>query len=323
MSDQHQNAAPHENGIGNEGERSVRVFSAILIGALFATAALTFLYLFWFRGALSERSEEWGIAGDYIGGVGGTILGAATLVAVFLTVLLQREILLLTRQQLADTKRELELTRQESQKSAAALTRQTFENTFFRMVEQFREETASAWHLGQQGPGAFEANCQELTYQYQTRIAIDTAPSQMDLQAVFEAPYASGRHWLGPYFRTLHHILRFVDQTVFDSNPDLNRRAQDHYTSLLTAKLSGTELVLLYFYCLSSAGDKLKPYVERYGLLQHLDETHDIKQRYAGLEKCHRAHYRPIAFEAYEERIFWLKASPDGSLPIKRPPEVP
>lgn len=73
--------------------------------------------------------------------------------------------------------------------------------------------------------------------------------------------HANGAH-LDHYFRSLYHIIKYIDQS---SASDARQ-----YTSLVRAQLSPSELQLLFYAGLSEQGEKFKPLIEKYALLEQL-----------------------------------------------------
>jgi hypothetical protein len=69
----------------------------------------------------------------------------------------------------------------------------------------------------------------------------------------------------GHYFHTLYQIVITIDrQRGID---------QTKYIKILRAQLSHGELILLFYFCLSDAGAKLKQLVEAHGVLEGLEPT--------------------------------------------------
>lgn len=64
-------------------------------------------YLFYFRGNISLSQEKWAQFGDYFGGVAGPILSLFALIALLITIVLQLEQLELSRNELEETRKEL------------------------------------------------------------------------------------------------------------------------------------------------------------------------------------------------------------------------
>lgn len=72
------------------------------------------------------------------------------------------------------------------------------------------------------------------------------------------------------YFRSLYRLIKFIDEADETIIPP---KEKYKYAALVRATLSQFELVLLYYNCLSNAGNiKFKPLVEDYSLLKNLRE---------------------------------------------------
>jgi len=67
---------------------------------------------------------------------------------------------------------------------------------------------------------------------------------------------------LSHYFRNLYNILKFIHK----KNPG----DKFFYSNLLRAQLSASELLLLFYNCLSQFGEKFKPLIEEYHFLQNM-----------------------------------------------------
>ena len=68
---------------------------------------------------------------------------------------------------------------------------------------------------------------------------------------------------LTPTARNRRSDLKFVDESTVKN--------KDQYAGILRAQLSSCELALLFYNALHPVGDKLKPHVERYAMLDNLD----------------------------------------------------
>ena len=91
----------------------------------------------------------------------------------------------------------------------------------------------------------------------------------------YSAFYTQHQGALGHYFRNLYHIFKFVKESPIEDK----RR----YTSLARAELSQYELALLFYNGISPYGEKFKPLIEEFGLLENLNtgllmnEAEDVK----------------------------------------------
>jgi hypothetical protein len=104
-------------------------------------------------------------------------------------------------------------------------------------------------------------------------------------QAAYASFYQSHESEIGHYFRTLYHIVRFVDQS------GMSDEEKREYEKFLRAQLSSSELLLLFYNGLSIYGySKFKPLIEKYALLEQVPES-------LLLDSNHRNLYEPTAFQ--------------------------
>jgi hypothetical protein len=111
--------------------------------------------------------------------------------------------------------------------------------------------------------------------------ASGNAPAIVVAQGAYEEFHSRFRGVLDHYFRNLYHIVKFIDNSEVD---DARR-----YTSLVRAQLSPAELFLLFYNCLTPRGEKFKPLIEKYGLLEQLPDS-EISV------PAHKALYSPEAY---------------------------
>jgi hypothetical protein len=98
---------------------------------------------------------------------------------------------------------------------------------------------------------------------------------------------------LGPYFRTLYHVFKYVHGRTF-----LSDQEKIDYANIARAQLSRFELGLLFYNCLTDYGAGFKPLIERYGLLKHVNRA-DLADL---THKTNPALYQPAAFMSQAER---------------------
>jgi hypothetical protein len=108
------------------------------------------------------------------------------------------------------------------------------------------------------------------------------ADSEQFVQQQYLTFYASQEANLAHYFRNLYHLFKFVK--------DSPARDKRRYTSLARAQLSAYELLLLFYDGLSPKGEKFKPLIEEFGLLEHLEEKHLARH-------SHKGFYKPSAYK--------------------------
>lgn len=76
--------------------------------------------------------------------------------------------------------------------------------------------------------------------------------------------------FLDHYFRLLYRILKYIDES-YEKIPEMTKRKRYEYTSIVRATLSQYELILLFYNCLSTNGNKkFKPLIEKYAIFNNL-----------------------------------------------------
>ncbi|MDD5088657.1 MAG: putative phage abortive infection protein [bacterium] len=198
------------------------------------------------------------------------------------TAWMQKEELELQRKELSDTREVLKGQEKQLLQQNETLRKQRFENTFFSLLDLHHEIVKGITLGDTSGRQCFES----LLTSCRSSVMGAQGPSPAnDLSNKIKLGYRDffGRHEsrVGHYFRNMYNILKYVDRS------DIQNRLL--YTNLIRAQLSGKELGLLFYNCLSGYGEeKTKPLVERYSILKNVSE--DI----APLNQRHL--YKTIAF---------------------------
>jgi uncharacterized membrane protein len=145
------------------------------------------LYLFAFGTlSLSTTPGDWGVFGDYVGGVLGAVSGVFALAALLVTVVLQA--------------RNLEYTKQELGETRAEMARQRFQTNFFSLVSLLREAR-----------DAYQASGSRSSIASQIAETLQSAkPADQVLRAV-AAVTDSGNIELTAFFSLYRHCLELVE----------------------------------------------------------------------------------------------------------------
>lgn len=218
--------------------------------------------------------------GDFFGGTLNPLFTLLTFLALIYTIILQRNELGLSR-------RELELTREEVAKSAIALNEQNksfkqqrFETTLFNMIGVFNQ-IIDTMDIGtgndiDKGRDCFSYFVRNFKGIYKTgyqdvhrTIYFRDRPHDfnrvIDSYNLFYESYASN---LGHYFRVLYNILNFIKESDYSGLSD--QSANRIYAKILRAQLSDQELLILYYNCLSDHGAKFKQLAIEFELFDNL-----------------------------------------------------
>lgn len=196
-------------------------------------------------------------------------------------------------------------TRDAASLSRQAVQRQSFDTAFFQLLQRFNEMVSSLniteWSLT--GPGlqgaqsrhtkgrkAIELIYEEMKSRYPVGKIDDVLGAIVEMH---HAIYLKYEPELGPYFRTLYHVFKFVHRAEF-----LTEQEKIDYANIARAQLSRFELALMFYNCLTNFGTKFKPLVETYGILKHVNEADLADVRH----KTDPHLYRRTAFMSQDER---------------------
>ena len=198
---------------------------------------------------------DWGAFGAFVSGVAGTALSAFTLAALAFALGLQAQELAESRALAVKQFKILE-------EQTGTLHKQAFESTFFRLLQRF---TAISNRLQKRNVIAGFLRSTDAHF------LIDSPTSNLRewVERKYECNYREREHELGPYYRTLFHVIRFVDTA------DLSDSEKAGYIALARAQLGADELILLFMNVAFHSEGRIgmKPFVERYGLLRHVRNT--------------------------------------------------
>jgi hypothetical protein len=226
-----------------------------------------------------------GTFGSYLQGSVSSLWALAGLLFIFVTFRAQKR-------QLAQQEAELEEQKHQSDLQLHSIQLQSFENSFFQLLlmlgqivnemKEFKQEAGPDGRsqvqrtvLKVHGRDCFAYWYQLLqagfTPQKLAELAGVDLPENRELEITartyFEDFYKHRQSSLGHYFRTLYHLLKFIDSApVLKTNEDKRR-----YVNLARAQLSAYELILIFYNGIQPVAANFKKLVEEFGLLEHLD----------------------------------------------------
>jgi hypothetical protein len=222
--------------------------------------------------------------GSYLQGSVASLFSLGGLLLIYATFLSQQ-------QQIAQQDKELETQKAQVQAQHESMKRQNFESSFFQLLNLQNDISTNMRGKARrksfsnvivqpeeiQGKDCFQGFYDNLRMKYgtaqdmamnQKTIFEEAMAKKTEIQLVEHAYmvfYKEQQKDLSHYFRNLYHVVKFVAESDME-----NKR---RYTSLIRAQLSAYELVLLFYNCVTGLGEKFKPLIEEYGLLEHLDLT--------------------------------------------------
>lgn len=210
---------------------------------------------------------------------------------VIYAILLQRSELSLQRKELELTRSEVRGQKEQLVSQNITLKQQRFENTFFSLLDllnsiidsmEVKSGTGTAL-LNYKGREGFTQLVSDFQRDYG---GASRTMSHHGAEAICIEAYQRFANYrqtsVGHYFRTLYNIVKFIDRSEVGE--------KHTYINILRAQLSSSELVLLFYNCLSNYGkDKFKPYIEKFGLLENMPFNYLC-------EPAHKDLYKESAF---------------------------
>lgn len=201
-----------------------------------------------------------GTYGDFFGGVVNPVLTFGTLIALAITILMQRL-------QLRDA-------RNETKENSLHAQQQAFESTFFNLLSLHTENVKNLRFEdddtpGQKAPEGRAVFASILAYlERDSKCANDRLTRYRLLQK-------NKNDILGHYFRHLYQILNHIENFKASMTSNEKYIFQKRYANILRAQQSSHELVLLFFNCTKGTVDegRFRDLVVKYEFLEHLPAT--------------------------------------------------
>lgn len=197
-------------------------------------------------------------------------------------ILLQRHELSLQRRELRLTRSEVRGQKEQLETQNVTMKRQRFENTFFSLLDLFSKmvnsmEIPLGMGSDTKGRDCFSRFCYEFGQAYtQVCQRYSGGDKRNECKEAFASLYAARQSHVDHYFRTLYHIVRYVDSSEVED--------KSVYINFLKVQLSSSELKLLFYNCLSDMGStKFKTLIQKHGLLDNLRKEILLDQNHLSL----------------------------------------
>lgn len=241
-------------------------------------------------GWYASTKDEPGQFGDMFGAAN-ALFSALAFAMLIYTIILQKAELRLQRLELSDTRKELEGQRIQMERQSDQMKKDGFESSFFKVFTVLQDIVSSMRVVNAEYSLAGR-ECFKDFYNYLSRSYNGSDYYRSDEGVLLrhseeervEVAYAYFFNMtqgdLSHYFRTLYNLIKFVDRSDI---PD-----KKFYMNLVRAQLSRYEMVLIFYNCNYSVGEKFKPLVERHALLKNM-VTGDL------LDASHQAYLAPEA----------------------------
>lgn len=274
--------------------------------------------------------EHLGTFGDFFGGTLNPVLTFATFIALIATILIQLKELRLTREELKNSNKMLEMSQQEQAKTAKALQDQEktqrlqqFENTFFSLLDRVSTAQDNLSDTTESKITAFLKDNNKKEVRYFCYALIRT-----DAKAI-------------SFFILLYQLLKMIDSYRFINLTFLQREAvakgdifpehediivsefeiKKKYMNMVRACISNNVLFVMFFHCsginkefgLSSGFESYRNYVEKYSFFEHLDFT-DFMKPYSSADKFNE--FNDVSNNEQRAAKFYIAMSKDNSIEV-------
>jgi hypothetical protein len=233
-------------------------------GGLFIISLIpVFLYPIKLGWSFSLNSSEWSNFGEYVGGVVGPLFSLLAFVGVLLTIANQNK---------------------ENQKNEIETKKQATENRIIKQIE-FHHTICNNVSIPfniertkfKRGRLAFEFLYEKhlKTYYKEADRQNPQLSEKQKIDIAFSKLYSKEGKQFGFYFRNLYYLIKYIEESEFID--------KEHFVRLIRAQLSTSEIQMLMYNCLFDKGAGFKSFVERFALLNGIDETEMIKPNHKEL----------------------------------------
>jgi len=247
----------------NESQRRTTFWMSVLgcLGLVWFLLGFIFYFVHFHSARLSDDGKDWGDFGVFIAGFSGTGIATITLVAAAYGIRVQAQDLARSRAFMA--------------RQSETMAQQAFDSVFFSLLNRFSDVRDSVTDVIRakstqprldQGRQAFKNFWEKFHHLFKGPI---NEPDRRDyLQRAFLSEYKAVESELGPYFRTLYQIYKFIDSS------SLREPEKLRYAKMARAQLSDVELCVIFYDGVTDLAVKFKPLIEKYGVLKHVNPSH-------------------------------------------------
>lgn len=238
---------------------------------------------------LERTGNSLGTFGDFFGGILNPLLTFGTLIALVITVLMQRV--------------QLKEARSEAKRGSAHEQKSSFETTFFNMLNLHAENARNLFFSPSVIPSSIRDRLPIWRQIVQLGVGTPQPPPPVHGRAVFAEVLSSTARGanvsqpqheiyrilqvehndvLGHYFRNLYQILDHIDRFHING-VRASYRLRKRYSNILRAQLSSHELSVLFLNCFGSMVDNgsFREKIVRYRFFEHLpisiDDTGELR----------------------------------------------
>lgn len=260
----------------DKAQSNVHLKKIAVIAALGVIAVLVLTYLF--VPQITGNKDSTLSAGEFgdMFGASNALFSGLAFVGVIIAILLQsqelklqRKELIETREVLLDQKKALNDQKKQMELQNQAMLKQQFENTFFQMIGLYNEIIHKIRMPTQDGHPNEGRHVIQKYFVIQFKNTVKKSLGEHGkgekeyLFKNFKLFNEKNNHILGHYYRTIHSILEFIE--------DSNVENPEFYSGILRSQLSRYELAILAFNCISD--ETYKSFLlrmKRFNMFKHI-----------------------------------------------------
>ena len=264
-------------------EKRINIFNTwawifVALGAVIGITATIYFF-----SLTTNQTFELNLLGDFMSGTVASIWSLAGLFFIYVAFLGQKQQLLnqqleimYSQLEVKNTRLELAGQKQEMRIQNETLLQQKFENTFFNLLNLLNSVVNSIdiRNIRTQNVISSGRDCFKIFYNdFLAQINKDNQDdgnfklseiSVTNTIKTYEKYFHDNQSDLGHYFRSVYHILKFIDSSSISE--------KNRYVGLLRAQLSSYEQVLIFYNCLHLYGSKLGILAKNYSLFKNMDQ---------------------------------------------------
>lgn len=205
--------------------------------------------------------EQWGLYGDFVGGVIGTIVAVFSVYFLVDTLRSQQEAI----------KKEQD----NFKKTSVVYAVQQFDNNYNQLVELYKEIIGEYKNGSVVGRDALKQKVEEL-YKEVYRTDLEYGKRVTTAQELFDKKfYIENRQNAAVHFRVLYRIFDLIEHSGLDE-----KDYKVKYAKLVRCQLDENELMMLRYNCMGKCGEQMRQHINHYNLLKHLPPLSLLEFKY-------------------------------------------
>lgn len=223
----------------------------LLYIALFMYVVILIFYFYNFNNGFSTDKDDWGTFGDFVGGTLNPLFAFFSLFAIIYTVKIQTEELEYTKEELEKSRIAQETQSESFQIQNNSIKQQTFENTFFSLLEHHN---------------ILIEKLNKKTDELYNKIVINKNSKEIVIEFI-----DNNKGIVKTYFMTLYQLLKFISEEEKKFQKENSVFIPKLYTNIVRATFDDALLGLLAINCNIKEFEKFKLLIEKYNFLEHLN----------------------------------------------------